>query len=112
MLRSYWPPRRLRKPQPRAVERDAVERCAPGFAGPDRHGARQRPGGDDLAGRKRRMDPVVRQQPDKMTERGERAVENVRGIAPVDVPAVARADLGARSRAVCGDLPLSVIGNI
>jgi len=31
---------------------------------------------------------------------------------PVDLPAVARADLGARSRAVFGDLPLSVIGNI
>jgi len=28
------------------------------------------------------------------------------------VPAVSRAELGARSRAVFGDLPLSVIGNI
>jgi hypothetical protein len=31
---------------------------------------------------------------------------------PADVPAVSRPDLGARSRAVFGDLVLSVIGNI
>ena len=50
------------------------------------------------------MDPIVRQQPDKMTERGEGAVENVRGIAPVDMPAVAR-QIDVETRQHC--LPFS-----
>src|SRR6476620_12025715 len=82
-------PQALREPQRNAVEGNAVQRGAPGLARRNRQGARQRSGGDDLAGRERRVDTVVREQADEMAQRGERTIEDVGGVAAVDHTTVA-----------------------
>ena len=76
-----------------------MERGAPNLAGLDRHGAGERSRGVDLAGGERRIDRIIRQEPDQMPERGERAVEHIGGMAAIDVPAVAeKVDVEARER--------------
>ena len=82
--------RPLIKPQPDGIQRDTVERGAPGFTGLHLHGARERSCRYNLACRKRRIDGIARQQADKVTQRGNRSVENVRGAAAICHAAVAK----------------------
>src|SRR5215813_735489 len=79
-----------REPNGPAAELDAVNHRAPALAGQDWKGARQGAGGDDVAGCKRRMDRIAREQADEMAQRRERAVEHIGAMAAIDHGAIAQ----------------------
>src|ERR1044072_8201243 len=69
-----------------------VQLRMPYFAGRDGKGAGDRAGGNDLAGGKRRVVPIRRQQVVEMAQRGERSVQHVARLAPVAPLTVATED--------------------
>src|SRR3984893_629783 len=80
----------LLEPQADAIQRDTMERGAPGFTGIHRHGTRERPRGHNLARCERRIDLLACQQADEMAQRRNGPVENVRGVAGVDHAPIAK----------------------